>query len=174
MCKAYDLVQEINNKIKELQKYCEEQTENVQIYTSLRQKLLHDLENMEDKMDLYTGWKITKKIKDISNKRREAKDSIKIYEKIKDSLKPIEINDKLEKYLKSDEKTFKREVQFDLAKEDVIYNSVSKIPRIKGTSAKVRYRTEAEKTHMINNISKRYNSVELHSQDGYIKLIERK
>jgi len=58
--------------------------------------------------------------------------------------------------------------------EDHIYGITDTLPKIKGITVKIKYKSLQQKQHLINSVSKSYAEYELNEQEKFVKLINRK
>jgi len=58
--------------------------------------------------------------------------------------------------------------------EDHIYGITDTLPKIKGITVKIKYKSLQQKQHLMNSVSKSYAEYELNEQEKFVKLINRK
>lgn len=190
MCLALDYANEINNIIERAKIKCEELKKQRSQLDMTEQDILHKIENT-DKFDLYSGWQYTKALHELRKNRRKTKDELNtiniLFSEI-NTIDIIKIESVKEKQNHSDYcnrivdekdfnpiKTITNIVNNDLQGDNLrVINSCSRIPKVKGSSIRLRYTTDGEKNHIMNILSKKYIEARLNAEGKYVDLIERK
>lgn len=201
MCKALEFANEINTKVKEAQQYYKDLIVKEKLYNDMQQDILHKVEFM-DKFDLYLGWKMTKSLNKLRTERRQVKNELYNMKILIDQLNTFNINS--DNIKKSEQKqkgckyslrqidikdepleTVKKSIDIInkndnltrtsiLKQQEKIYYVSSKIPKTKGIDINIKYRSEKEKKHILNNISLQFKECRIDDKKQCIKLIERK
>jgi hypothetical protein len=199
MCQALDYANNINTQITEAREYYDKLKIKEKVFNGVQQDILHKIEGL-DKFSLYTGWKYCMALCKLRKARRKTKNELKTMEMLVSQLGGFSIKEtKIDKWADHLEQlTFengyhKRQLEMtgDILEEveqivnniiykkqeeiiSKIYNISEKIPKIKGSSVKIAFTSQAQKKHLIINNSPKYENFKENNTEKYVEFINRK
>jgi hypothetical protein len=168
MCKSAELIHEMNRIKNELLERYDELREQVGYCNKLQQDYLHMIENEE--LDTYKSIKLVQEMKTMRKIRREAKNETKSIEPYIEELNSFNINenDIETRFEKLNNGKYHKRIQ-DTEEKD-IYTSTEKLPKVKGTSVKIKFHTSKEMEHLKNVYSDKYEDYNIDLVNGIIEL----
>jgi Skp family chaperone for outer membrane proteins len=203
VCKAIDYASNINTQITEAREYYDKLKIKERVFNDVQQDLLHKIEGLE-KFSLYTGWKFCMALCKLRKARRKTKNELKTMELLVKQLGGFSIKEtKIDKQASHLEQLsfengyhkrqldmtgdileevdsivnkiiYKKQDEIAELDETKIYNISEKIPKIKGSNVKMAFKSQAQKKHLIENYSSKYERFKENNTEEYVEFINRK
>lgn len=189
MCIATSYANDINSKITEAKEYYNKLKIKEKVFNDVQQDLLHRIESL-GKFDLYTGWQLAKSLQKLRQARRKVKNEIRTMETLIKEIGGFRIKENkidVQAGIVENSKYHERQIKnnndileevnkiFDNTyEENRIYLISEKLPKIKHSTIKVKFNSEAQKQHIIKVMVGLYKSYQIYDENQYVELIDRK